>query len=102
MSLHANISYTPFEQKSPQPPEEGVLNCHRQTNKQTSDHNDSMTKSAQRAKYMLSVRVYVNCFLHYIFNCSFDNFLFFFFWTVFLKAVLGLKKKIQRNISAII
>ena len=34
--LHFNISDTPFDQKSPQPPEEGVLKCHRQTDIRTS------------------------------------------------------------------
>ena len=50
--LHANISDTPFDQKFPRPPEEGVLNCHRQTNKQTDrhtyGHRDSMTESVKR------------------------------------------------------
>ena len=31
--LQPNISDTPFDQKSPQPPEEGVLNCHTHTEK---------------------------------------------------------------------
>ena len=35
VSSQANISDKPFDQKSPEPPEEGVLVCHRQTNKQT-------------------------------------------------------------------
>ena len=45
MSLQANISDTPFNQKSPRPPEEGVLDFHTQT----SGHRDSMTESAQWA-----------------------------------------------------
>ena len=51
LSLHANISDTPWDQRSPRPPEEGVLNCHRhtdrQTDTQTDGHGDSMTESAQ-------------------------------------------------------
>ena len=35
MSLQTNISDTPFNQRSLLPPEEGVLNCHRQTNTPT-------------------------------------------------------------------
>ena len=35
VSSHANISNTPFDQRSPQPPGEGVLNYHRQTHRQT-------------------------------------------------------------------
>ena len=35
VSLQANISGTPFDQKSPGHPEMDVLNCHRQTNRQT-------------------------------------------------------------------
>ena len=31
--LHANISNTPFDQRSPQPPKEGVLNYHTQTDR---------------------------------------------------------------------
>ena len=34
--LHANISNTPFDQGSPEPPGEDVLNCHRQSDTQTS------------------------------------------------------------------
>ena len=32
---HTNICNMPFYQKSPQPPKEGVLNCHRHTQTQT-------------------------------------------------------------------
>ena len=49
MSLNANISNTVFDQKSPQTPEEGFLNCHRQTDRHTDGHSDSMTESAQWA-----------------------------------------------------
>ena len=49
MSLQPNTSDTPFDQKSPRPPEEGVLNCHRQT----SGHRDSMTESADSLKNLL-------------------------------------------------
>ena len=34
--LHVNISNTPFDQRSPEPPGEDVLNCHRQSDTQTS------------------------------------------------------------------
>ena len=43
VSLHVNISITPFDQRSPGPPEEGVLNCHTQTD----EHGNSMTELAQ-------------------------------------------------------
>ena len=39
----------PFNQKSQRPLEEGVLNCHEQTHRQTDGHGDSMTESAQWA-----------------------------------------------------
>ena len=45
VSLHANISDTPFDQSSPVHREVGVLNCHRPTNRQTDGHCDSMTES---------------------------------------------------------
>ena len=35
VALQPNISDMPFDQKSPRPPEGGVLNCHRQTDRQT-------------------------------------------------------------------
>ena len=38
MSLQANISDTPFNQKSEQPPEKGVLRRHTHTDIQTSNH----------------------------------------------------------------
>ena len=41
VSLQSNISNTPFDQKSPQPPEQGVLQRHRQTE----GHRDSMTEN---------------------------------------------------------
>ena len=34
--MHTNISDMPFDQRSLQPPEKGVLNCHTQANRQTS------------------------------------------------------------------
>ena len=40
------ISTMFFHQKSPRPPEEDVLQSHKQTNKQTDGHRDSMTESA--------------------------------------------------------
>ena len=39
VSSQPNISDVPFDQKSPRPPEEGVLNC----------HTDILTESAQWA-----------------------------------------------------
>ena len=46
----AIISNTPFDQRSPLPLEEGVLNSHkhtdRQTDRQTDRHGDSLTESA--------------------------------------------------------
>ena len=43
----------PFNQRSPQPPEERLLNCHRQTHRQTyrqtDGHCDSMTELDQWA-----------------------------------------------------
>ena len=41
--LHADIGVPPFDQSSPQPPGEGVLNCHRQTH----GNRNSKTESAQ-------------------------------------------------------
>ena len=49
MSSQANISNTPFDQRSQRPPEVGVSQRHRQTHKQTDKHGDSMTESAQWA-----------------------------------------------------
>ena len=52
MSSHANISDTPFDQRSPQPLEEGVLNCHRHTERQTDNGlGHSMTESAQWGQF---------------------------------------------------
>ena len=51
MLLHANISDTPFDQKSPGPPEVGVWNCHRQTD----GHRDSLTESVQLANSVKSI-----------------------------------------------
>ena len=47
VSSHGNISDTPYDERSPRPPEKGVLNCHRQTHRQTDGHRDSMTEQAQ-------------------------------------------------------
>ena len=47
--LETNISDMPCDQKSPQPPVEGVLQRHRQTHKQTDGHCNFMTESAQWA-----------------------------------------------------
>ena len=41
MSLQANISDKPFDQKSPRPLEEDVLSCHTQTDRQTDGHRNS-------------------------------------------------------------
>ena len=43
----------PFNQKSPRPPEEGVLNCHKQTHThtETDGHGDSMTELAQLGQF---------------------------------------------------
>ena len=43
MSLHAHISDTPFDEMSLQPPEEGILNCHRQTDRHTNIQTDMAT-----------------------------------------------------------
>ena len=47
MSLYANISDTPFDQKPTRPPEKGVLNNHRQTDR----HGYSMTESAPWGRF---------------------------------------------------
>ena len=52
VSLHANISNTPFDQRSPQPPEEGVLNCPTHTNIQTDGHYDSITIFSENLNYL--------------------------------------------------
>ena len=57
MSLHANISNMPFDQKSPWPQEEGVLNCLRQTDWHTDGHGDSMTELAQWANSVKIIRI---------------------------------------------
>ena len=56
MSSQANISDTPFDQKSPGHPEVDVLNCHRQTDRHTYGHGDSMTESAQLANSIKTQR----------------------------------------------
>ena len=38
-----------FDQRSPRPPEAGLSRCHKQTNRQTDGHCDSMTEWAQWA-----------------------------------------------------
>ena len=52
VSPQPNISDTLFDQKSPRSPEEGVSNCHRQTNRRTDGRRNSMIKSAQWADLM--------------------------------------------------
>ena len=49
VSLRTNISDTPFDQKSPQPLEDGVLSCHEQTHRhtKTDEYDNSMTELAQ-------------------------------------------------------
>ena len=58
-----NIGNMRFDQKSPQPPEEGVSKCHKQTDRQTDRHTDghcdSITESAQWAD---SVKIYIYLF----------------------------------------
>ena len=49
VSLQANISNKPFDQKTPGHPEVGVLNCQRPRDRQTDAHRNSMTESAQWA-----------------------------------------------------
>ena len=58
VSWQANISDTPFDQRSLRPPEVGVLNCHRQTHRLTDRHGASMNESAQWAK---SVKILTEC-----------------------------------------
>ena len=41
-----------FDQRSPQPPEEGVLRRHKQTHRQKDRHCDSMTIQAQWGESM--------------------------------------------------
>ena len=43
VSLHANICDTPIDQRSSRPPEERVLNCHRQTDRHTDRQTDTQT-----------------------------------------------------------
>ena len=59
MSSQANIKNTPFDQMSPQPLEEAVLNYHMQTHRQTDGHGDSMTESAHWAN---SLKTVARCF----------------------------------------
>ena len=47
--MQANISNTAFHERSPRPPEVGVLLLHIPTDRQTDRHGDSMTESAQWA-----------------------------------------------------
>ena len=47
LSLHSNIRRMRFDQRSPRPPEEGVLMGHRHTDRHTGGHGDSMSESAQ-------------------------------------------------------
>ena len=50
LSSQPNTSDTPFDQSSPVHQEVGVLDCHRQTHRQTDGHGDSITDPAQRAE----------------------------------------------------
>ena len=43
VSMHGNIRRTGFDQKSPQPPEESVLNCHRHIDRHTDRQMDIAT-----------------------------------------------------------
>ena len=47
MSSQTNIRNAIFDQRSTQPPEVGVSRWHRQTDKHTHGHGDSMTNLAQ-------------------------------------------------------
>ena len=49
MSSQPNIRNKFYDQRSPQPPEEGVSRRHKQTHTQTDAHCNSMTESAQWA-----------------------------------------------------
>ena len=42
---------TPSDQSSPRPPEEGILNRHRQTDRQTDRHGNSMTELTQWGRF---------------------------------------------------
>ena len=59
VSLQPNISDTPFDQKSPRPPEEGVLNCHTHTDRQTDGHRNSMTELAQWTDSVKKIATYI-------------------------------------------
>ena len=48
VSLHGNIMRTKFDQKSLRPPEEGVLNCHRHTDRHMGRHTDIATRRLNR------------------------------------------------------
>ena len=47
VSLKPNFSDTPFDQQSPQLPDDGVLQRQGQTDRQTDGQRTSMTESAQ-------------------------------------------------------
>ena len=47
MSLQTDISDRPFNQKSPQHPEEGVLNCDRKTDRTSADSGPIQWKGSR-------------------------------------------------------
>ena len=49
--MHVNISNTSFNQRSQITPEEGVLNCHRHTDRHTDGHGNSMTELAEWGRF---------------------------------------------------
>ena len=53
MLLHANVNDTPFDHKSPGPPEESVSQRHRQTDRQT----NRQANIATRAQWADSVKI---------------------------------------------
>ena len=59
MSSQANISDTPFDQKTPGHPEVGVLRRHKQIDRQTNGHRNSMPELAQWAD-SVKIPKYVN------------------------------------------
>ena len=50
VSSQPNIGNTFFDQWSPRPPEEGVSRRHKQRDRETDGHCDSMTESADSVK----------------------------------------------------
>ena len=59
MPLHGNIMRTQFDQKSPQPSEEGVLNCDRHTDRHTDRQTDIATGRLNRPKGRFSEKLFI-------------------------------------------